>query len=145
MIDPSEIVAARHALGRLLAKHRQAAGLNQHQLAPHAHYSRSTIANVETGRQNVPRDFWERCDQALDARGGLLAAFDRLDALVRQQRKETARLADAEQAGESASRDGGSLVAASDDEAFELAEALGRSNVAPHALDLLQASIVQAI
>ncbi len=57
MLDPSEIVAARHALGRLLAKHRQAAGLNQHQLAPHTHYGRSTIANGETGRQNVPRDF----------------------------------------------------------------------------------------
>ena len=54
MIDPSEITAARLALGRLLAKYRKAAGLNQYQLAPHTHYGRSTIANVEVGRQNVP-------------------------------------------------------------------------------------------
>lgn len=97
MIDPSEIAAARQALGRLLAKYRKAAGLNQHQLAPHTHYGRSTIANVEVGRQNVPRSFWERCDQALKAGGRLLAASDRLDAQLRRQREETAQLADVEQ------------------------------------------------
>ena len=99
MIDPSEIMAARQALGRLLAEYRKAAGLNQYQLAPHTCYGRSTIANVETGRQNVPRDFWERCDRAVNAGGRLLAASERLDALVRQQREETARLAEAEQSG----------------------------------------------
>ena len=97
MIDPSEIAAARQALGRLLAKYRKAAGLNQHQLAPHTHYGRSTIANVETGRQNVPRDCWERCDQVLGADGRLLAASERLNALVHQQRQETAQLDAAEQ------------------------------------------------
>src|SRR5262249_22259286 len=91
-------MAARQALGRLLAEYRKAAGLNQYQLAPHTCYGRSTIANVETGRQNVPRDFWERCDRAVNAGGRLLAASERLDALVRQQREETARLAEAEQA-----------------------------------------------
>ena len=74
MIDPNEITAARHALGRLLAQYRKAAGLNQRDLAPHTYYGRSTIANVETGRQNVPRDFWERCDRTLNADGRLLAA-----------------------------------------------------------------------
>jgi transcriptional regulator with XRE-family HTH domain len=54
MIDPGEITAARQALGRLLARYRKAAGFNQHELAPRTHYGRSTIANVETGRQNVP-------------------------------------------------------------------------------------------
>jgi len=97
VIDPSEIAAARQALGRLLAKYRKAAGLNQHQLAPHTHYGRSTIANVEVGRQNVPRDFWERCEQALSAGGRLLAASERLDQLLRQQREETAPLAAVEQ------------------------------------------------
>src|SRR5215475_3236828 len=89
-------MAARQALGRLLAGYRKAAGLNQYQLAPLTHYGRSTIANVETGRQNVPRDFWERTDRAVNAGGRLLAASERLDMLVRQQREETARLADAE-------------------------------------------------
>jgi tetratricopeptide (TPR) repeat protein len=94
MIDPGEISAARHALGRLLAEYRGAAGLKQRQLAPYTHYGRSTIANVETGRQNVPRDFWERADGAVNAGGGLLAAADELEALVQRQRVETAQLAD---------------------------------------------------
>src|SRR5262249_43218024 len=91
-------MAARQALGRLLAGYRKAAGLNQYQLAPHTCYGRSTIANVETGRQNVPRDFWERTDRAVNAGGRLLAESERLDALVRQQREEAARLAQGEQA-----------------------------------------------
>jgi hypothetical protein len=45
VIDPGEIMAARKALGRLLAGYRKAAGLNQYQLAPHTLYGRSTIAN----------------------------------------------------------------------------------------------------
>src|SRR5215475_659051 len=94
MIDPSEITTARNALGRLLAKYREAAGLFQHQLAPHTHYCRSTIANVETGRQHVPRAFWERCEQALGADGALLAAADQLEDLIRRQREETRQLAD---------------------------------------------------
>ncbi|HSV64948.1 MAG TPA: helix-turn-helix transcriptional regulator [Mycobacteriales bacterium] len=98
MIDPTEITATRRALGQRLANYRKAAGLNQHQLAPHTHYGRSTIANVETGRQNVPRDFWERCERALNADGQLLAAADHLQALVCRQREETARLAEVEQA-----------------------------------------------
>jgi hypothetical protein len=44
-----------------------------------------------------PRDFWERCDRAVNAGGRLLAASERLDALVRQQREETAHLATVEQ------------------------------------------------
>jgi hypothetical protein len=93
VVDPSEITAARHALGRLLAKYRQAAGLNQRQLAPHTHYCRSTIANVETGRQHVPRAFWQRCEQALNAGGALLAAADQLEDLIQRQREETTQLA----------------------------------------------------
>lgn len=145
MIDPSEIVAARQALGRLLAKYRKAAGLNQHQLAPRVHYGRSTIANVETGRQNVPRDFWVRCDQEFNAGGRLVAASERLDALVRRQREETAGLADAEQDdGATPSSDHDGLVtAAVDDDAFELADALGHSNIAPHVLDLLESSVIR--
>ena len=75
MIDPNEITAARRALGRQLGAYRQVAGLNQHQFAPRTHYGRSTIANVEVGRQNVPRGFWERADAVLDAGGRLIAQY----------------------------------------------------------------------
>src|SRR5262249_14828922 len=94
MIDPSEITTARSVLGRLLAKYREAAGLYQHPLAPHTHYCRSTHANVETGRQNMPRAFWERCEHALDAGGALLAAAGQLEDLVQRHREETTKLAD---------------------------------------------------
>jgi hypothetical protein len=90
VIDPNEIVAARRALGHLLAGYRQAAGLNQRQLAPHTLYGRSTVANVETGRQNVPRSFWERAEAVLGAGGKLTAQYDELEALVRRQRRELA-------------------------------------------------------
>jgi hypothetical protein len=94
MIDPSEITEARLALGRLLAECRKAAGLHQRDLAPHTYYGRSTIANVETGRQHVPREFWQRCERTLNAGGRLLAAADQLEALVERQRQETTQLAD---------------------------------------------------
>jgi transcriptional regulator with XRE-family HTH domain len=55
---PDEDAAARAGLGRQLAASREAAGLTQHQLAAAlAGYSRSTVANTETGKQRVPRLF----------------------------------------------------------------------------------------
>jgi transcriptional regulator with XRE-family HTH domain len=65
--DRDAIEAARKALGRQLAALRQAAGYNQQGFAPLTGYGRSTLANVETGRQNVARSFWIRCAQELAA------------------------------------------------------------------------------
>ena len=45
MIDSEAIAEAKRALGRQLAAYRDAAGLNQHQLAQLIHYGRGTIAN----------------------------------------------------------------------------------------------------
>ena len=57
----SEVAAAHSStLGVELAAYRRAAGYTQAELAELTEYSRSTIANVETGRQYVSRDFWER-------------------------------------------------------------------------------------
>ena len=39
--------------------------MNQERLAALADYSRSTIANVETGRQHIGYEFWARCDEVL--------------------------------------------------------------------------------
>jgi tetratricopeptide (TPR) repeat protein len=50
--------------------------LTQHQLAEMIAYSRTTVANVETGRQPAGRDFWKRADTAVTAGGKLLASFD---------------------------------------------------------------------
>lgn len=51
------VASAWSALGRQLAASRRAAGLSQEGLARLAEYSRSTVANVETDRQRVPRGF----------------------------------------------------------------------------------------
>jgi transcriptional regulator with XRE-family HTH domain len=55
--------AAEHlrvALGRRLATWRDAARETQRSLAAQLPFSRSTVANVETGRQQAPREFWRR-------------------------------------------------------------------------------------
>ena len=56
MANPEADRETRRALGAELAAYRRAAGHSQAQLARFTEYSRSTIANVETGRQHVPRD-----------------------------------------------------------------------------------------
>jgi len=91
MIDPEAITEAKRSLGRQLAACRDAAGLKQQELAPKIHYGRSTIANVEVGRQTCSRTFWERCDQALGADGALLRAYEELKGLVREQQADVAR------------------------------------------------------
>jgi len=83
-ITPEQIAAARRDLGRRLAALRDAAGLTQVDLAGRVNYSRSTIGNVETGRQKIPRGSWRRFDRELRAGGALLAEHDALAALVRR-------------------------------------------------------------
>ena len=100
MIDPEAVTEAKRALGRQLAACRDAAGLIQEQLAPLIHYGRSTIANVEIGRQTCSRAFWERCDQALEADGALIRAYEELKALIRQQQADIARRMEAKRAAQ---------------------------------------------
>jgi hypothetical protein len=76
--SPHDRSDARVALGRRLAELRRAAGYTQHGLAPLTLYGRSTVANVELGRQSVGRDFWVRCDDALRTGGVLAAEYDQI-------------------------------------------------------------------
>ncbi|SRR5579875_438902 len=68
----------------------RADALNQKDFAPLTGYRRGTLANVETGRQNAPRVFWERCAQALGA-DVLLTRYDQIQAMATAHRQETAR------------------------------------------------------
>lgn len=85
--DREAIEAARKALGRQLALLRQAAGYSQHDFAPLTGYGRSTLANVETGRQNVARSFWVRCAQELAA-DSLVSGYDQIGAMAEAARTE---------------------------------------------------------
>jgi DNA-binding transcriptional regulator YiaG len=81
-VTPEQVAEARRVLGRSLAEWRGTAGLTQVELARQVSYSRSTVANVETGRDCNARQFWQSADSAVGADGALLAAFDEVDALV---------------------------------------------------------------
>jgi transcriptional regulator with XRE-family HTH domain len=73
------------ALGRQLAAWRGTAHETQRSLADQLPFSRSTVANVEIGRQQAPREFWQRCDDLLGARGDSLASYDQLAAVIDRQ------------------------------------------------------------
>jgi predicted kinase/transcriptional regulator with XRE-family HTH domain len=88
--DAEAIADCRGELGRQLAEYRLAAGHSQSELAKLIDYARSTVANVEIGRQNVGRQFWERCEAALDAHGALLDGYANLQACVAERHKDRA-------------------------------------------------------
>lgn len=93
MGEPEAVAAARRALGEELAAYRRAAGYAQVGLAKLTRYSRSTIANVETGHQRVPREFWERADVVLRTGGVLASGHDEVEAVARRERRVAAQRA----------------------------------------------------
>ncbi len=87
-----EVAAApSSALGVELAAYRRAAGYTQAQFAQLTGYSRSTIANVETGRRHVSRDFWESADRILRTGGVLATGYDETETAARRQLRAAAR------------------------------------------------------
>jgi len=97
--ESTDTLAARRALGARLARLRTAAGLTQHDLAPLVGYGRSTVGNVEIGKQRVPRRFWLRCDEILATGGGLTEAYDEVEAKEREAAQTEARSHDHASAG----------------------------------------------
>jgi transcriptional regulator with XRE-family HTH domain len=83
--------APSSTLGVELAAYRRAAGYTQAEFAQLTEYSRSTIANVETGRQHVSRDFWERADRILRTGGVLATDYDEIETAARRQLRAAAR------------------------------------------------------
>ncbi|MFV2021684.1 helix-turn-helix transcriptional regulator [Micromonospora sp. LOL_023] len=84
---------AKRALGRKLRELRTARGLVQKDVARRVFSTRSTVANVEAGRQVADRVFWQQCDTILNGGGGLLDAYDayrRLEMQYQTQRSEAA-------------------------------------------------------
>ena len=91
VVESTDALVARRALGRQLAALRDAAGLTQHDLAPLVGYGRSTVGTVEIGKQRVPRRFWLRCDEIFATGGVLTEEYDRIEALERDAARATAR------------------------------------------------------
>jgi len=81
--DAARTVAhAERVLSTALAGLRRAAGITQVELASIVGMSVTTVGHAETGRVWQSRDFWERADKALDARGELLRHHDDYRAAV---------------------------------------------------------------
>ncbi len=102
MADAEHMARAWRSLGRQLAASRQAGGFSQEQLARLIHFSRSTVANVETGRQHAPRRFWQNCDEALQTGDALARCYDEVQGAVRREHQWAA--ADAQDAGTAMAR-----------------------------------------
>lgn len=93
---PEQIRDLQKALGRQLAHWRKAAGMTQAALARRMAYSRSSVANVEIGRNTTTRGFWERADRELRAEGTLVNAFHTLHELINILRTHKAWVAEHE-------------------------------------------------
>ncbi|WP_433230090.1 helix-turn-helix transcriptional regulator [Micromonospora sp. CA-248260] len=92
-MDPQQISDAKRALGRRLAGWRKTHGLTQDDVARRVHSTRSTVANVENGRQVVDRVFWAQCDSLLQAGGELLTGYDEYRSLEVRHQQEKAEAA----------------------------------------------------
>jgi transcriptional regulator with XRE-family HTH domain len=90
-VTPEQLADARSSLGKQLADYREAAALTQAQLARLTGYTRSTIANLETGRSSQPRTSWTRYDQLLHADGALLASHDHYATLTERHQQQAAQ------------------------------------------------------
>lgn len=76
--EPADIADMRRELGRKLARFRTEAGFTQAAFAQRAGSTRSTVVNVERGRQGSSRVLWERFDALLNANGALVSTYDAL-------------------------------------------------------------------
>lgn len=85
-----DLGSAPTVLGRRLRDLRKAAGLTQGQLATATFTSRSSVACIETGRQNADGAFWRRADDATGAEGALVAAYEGIRAMTRRQARADA-------------------------------------------------------
>ncbi|WP_194822203.1 helix-turn-helix domain-containing protein [Micromonospora sp. S-DT3-3-22] len=92
-MDPQQLRDVKRSLGGALARWRRARGLTQDDVARRVHSTRSTVANVECGRQVVDRVFWAQCESLLAAGGELIAGYDDYRSLEVQFRRDKAEAA----------------------------------------------------
>jgi diguanylate cyclase (GGDEF)-like protein len=98
-----DIADMRRELGEQLSNWRKRASMTQQELAKITGFSRSTVANAETG-QGGAAAFWAAADRAVRAAGSLAAGWTRIEAAnaaARRRRDRRAWVARAETAGPS--------------------------------------------
>lgn len=91
-VRQSDAVAAlRRELGRQLALRRKAAGCLQRELGTLVGYSRTAIANAETGAASSGRQLWERSDQVLGTGELFARGYDRIQAQIAAESRTNIR------------------------------------------------------
>jgi len=78
--DSDAVAEMRRELGRQLAARRRAAGYVQRELGVLVGYSRTAIANAETGGARLGRQLWERADRVLRTGELFARGYDRIQA-----------------------------------------------------------------
>ena len=76
----------RRELGRQLAGRRRAAGYAQRELGVLVGYSRTAIANAETGGTALGRQLWEGADRVLRTGEQFARGYDRIRAQIAASR-----------------------------------------------------------
>jgi transcriptional regulator with XRE-family HTH domain len=74
------VAALRRDLGRQLAERRKAAGYVQREFGALVGYSRTAVANAETGHARIGRQLWERADRVLGTGELFACGFERIRA-----------------------------------------------------------------
>ena len=90
--EPDEVAALRRELGRQLAERRKAAGLVQRELGVLVGYSRTAVANAETGHAQIGRSLWDRADRVLGTGELFARGFDRIQAQASKAAQASAML-----------------------------------------------------
>jgi transcriptional regulator with XRE-family HTH domain len=101
--ESSAVTAMRQELGQQLAARRKEAGYLQRELGVLVDYSRTAIANAESGGAQTGRELWERLDRVLGTGDlftrGYLRIQNRIAAESRAGAANLATVADPEPAG----------------------------------------------
>lgn len=90
VVEQLTVTAARQSFGQQLAGLRCAANLTQCKFAKLVGYSRSTVANIELGRQYPSPMFCRKSDEALSTGGLFRSALDELEELRRESQRKAA-------------------------------------------------------
>lgn len=93
MADSENVTMMLRDLGRQLAALRRYQGLTQQQLSDLIDFSRPAVSLAEIGRTSLTSDFWQVCDEALDARGALVAGAKQIDSARDAELRAAARVA----------------------------------------------------
>jgi hypothetical protein len=83
----------RRGLGRQLAGRRKAAGYLQRELGVLVGYSRTAVANAETGNATIGRQLWENADKVLGTGELFARGYDRIQAQRAAESRPSARSA----------------------------------------------------